>query len=120
MKYMISYRTTLMRAIDNVDMRIDNNTAERALRPLTIGRKNWLFAGSERGGKALATLLTIVQSCREIGVEPNAYLTMLLKTLQNHPASKIETLLPHHYKECKSEDTMKLMAEKLLEEITAA
>ena len=120
MKYMIAYRDALMRAIDNVDMRIDNNTAERALRPLTIGRKNWLFAGSERGGKALATLLTIVQSCREIGVEPNAYLTMTLKTLQTHPASQIDTLLPHHYRECRGEQAMKDMADKLLQEIEVA
>jgi transposase len=78
-------------------MRIDNNTAERALRPFTIGRKNWLFAGSMRGGKATATLTTIIQSCRAMGVDPNAYLAIVLKKIQTHPANRIDELLPHNY-----------------------
>lgn len=53
--------------------RLDNNVAERAIRPLAIGRKNWLFVGSEDGGKAAAILLTLVQSCRAVGINLREY-----------------------------------------------
>ena len=97
LEYMLKREEYLKRFLDNPDMRIDNNTAERAIRPFTIGRKNWLFAGSIRGGKASATLNTIIQSCRAMGVDPNAYLAIVLKKIQTHPASRIDELLPHHY-----------------------
>ena len=52
--------------------RLDNNTAERAVRPLAIGRKNWLFVGSPRGGKAATVLFSLVQTCRNLGINPQS------------------------------------------------
>jgi len=60
--------------LENADARLDNNVAERGIRPLTIGRKNWLFVGSEDGGKANATILSLVQTCRNLGINPQSNL----------------------------------------------
>lgn len=76
------------------DARLDNNVAERAVRPLTIGRKNWLFVGSEKGGQASATILSLVQTCRNLNINPQEYLEDVLRRIMGHPASRIEELLP--------------------------
>jgi transposase len=69
-------------------------TAERAIRPLAIGRKNWLFMGSEEGGKAAAVLLSLVQSCRAVGVNPREYLEDVMRRLMDHSVQKLNELLP--------------------------
>jgi len=79
------------------EAQIDNNVAERAIRPLAIGRKNWMFVGSEKGGKATATLLSLVQTCRNLKINPRDYLDDVLRRVMSHPASKIEELLPDRW-----------------------
>ena len=81
--------------------RIDNNTAERAIRPLAIGRKNWLFIGSPSAGKSAAILFSLVQSCRSCGVNPRVYLEDVMRRLQSFPASRIAELLPHRWSQSK-------------------
>jgi transposase len=76
------------------EARLDNNVAERAVRPLTVGRKNWLFVGSEKGGQASATILSLVQTCRNLNINPQEYLEDVLRRIMSHPASRIEELLP--------------------------
>ena len=76
---------------------IDNNACERAIRPIAIGRKNWLFAGSMRGGRAAATVFTLVESCRIVGVDPVDYLADVLVRVSSHPANRIEELLPENW-----------------------
>ncbi|MCK4622160.1 MAG: IS66 family transposase [Desulfuromonadales bacterium] len=76
------------------DARLDNNVAERAIRPLTIGRKNWLFVGSEDGGRATATILSLVQTCRNLDINPQEYLEDVLRRIMSHPAKQIHELLP--------------------------
>ena len=77
--------------------RMDNNIAERAIRPLTIGRKNWLFFGSEDGGEAGAVLLSFVQTCRGLGINPREYLEDIFRRLMGHNARKLEELLPDRW-----------------------
>lgn len=77
--------------------RLDNNVAERAVRPLAIGRKNWLFFGSEDGGEAGAILLSFVQTCRGLGINPYIYLEDVFRRLMSHPASRLEELLPDQW-----------------------
>ena len=72
----------------------DNGESERAIRPLAIGRRNWLFAGSKRGGEATGILLSIVQSCRAAGIDPFAYLEDVLRRINGHPAHRLHELLP--------------------------
>lgn len=76
---------------------IDNNAVERAIRPVAVGRKNWLFAGSQRGGGAAATFFSLIDSARRAGVNLWHYFTDLLKRLPSHPISKLEELLPDRW-----------------------
>lgn len=90
--------------LNNPDARLDNNVAERAIRPLTIGRKNWLFVGSEDGGRAAATILSLVQTCRNLGINPQEYLEDVLRRIMSHPANRIEELLPDLWLAAKGKD----------------
>jgi transposase len=75
-------------------LEIDNNTAENAIRPLALGRKNWLFAGSARGGKACAIALTFLQSARAVGANPYDYLLDIYNRIMSHPVTRLHELLP--------------------------
>lgn len=77
--------------------RIDNNVAERAVRPLALGRKNWLFLGSEEGGEAAAVVLSLVQTCRSLNINPREYLEDVMRRLLSHSHQKIEELLPNQW-----------------------
>lgn len=91
--------------LTNADARLDNNVAERAIRPLTIGRKNWLFIGSENGGQAAATVLSLVQTCRHLNINPQEYLEDILRRIMGHPASRIAELLPDQWQASWRKDT---------------
>jgi transposase len=77
--------------------RLDNNPAERAIRPLAIGRKNWLFFGSEKSGEAAATLLSLVQTCRALKINPRTYLEDVCRRIMGHSAQKLTELLPDEW-----------------------
>lgn len=74
--------------------RIDNNVAERAVRPLAIGRKNWLFLGCEEGGEAAAIILSLVQTCRALKINPYEYLDDVMRRIMSYPSNKLDELLP--------------------------
>jgi transposase len=76
---------------------LDNNVAERAIRPLAIGRKNWLFFGSPDGGQAGAILLSLVQTCRGLGINPREYLEDIFRRLMSHNSQKLHELLPDQW-----------------------
>ena len=67
------------------------------MRPFAIGRKNWLFAGNEIGGEAAAIILTLVQSCRALGVNPREYLEDVMRRLMAHNSIKLHELLPDQW-----------------------
>lgn len=73
--------------------RLDNNVAERAVRPLAIGRKNWLFVGSEISGEAAGIILSLIQSCRAIGANPRDYLEDTMRSLMSYNSQKLRELL---------------------------
>jgi transposase len=74
--------------------RLDNNVSERAIRPLAIGRKNWLFVGSEDGGEVSGIIYSLVQTCRGLGVNPQYYLEDVMRRIMTHPANNLDELLP--------------------------
>jgi transposase len=76
---------------------IDNNPAERALRPVAIGRKNWLFAGSDAGGETLADAMTLIESAKLCGLDPEAYLADLLARINDHLVTRLDELLPWNW-----------------------
>lgn len=82
--------------------RIDNNVAERAVRPLAIGRKNWLFLGSEEGGEAAAILLSLVQTCRALNINPYDYLEDIMRRILSYSFQKLDDLLPQNWANCRS------------------
>ena len=82
------------------DGRLDicNNAAERAIRPLALGRKNWMFAGSDSGGDRAAVMYTIIQTAKINALDPEAYLRALITRIDHHPAKRIDELLPWNIK----------------------
>lgn len=77
---------------------IDNNLSERQIKQLVIGRKNWLFAGSEEGARNAAILFSVIVSCKLAGVDPFAYLRDVLTRISTHPADRIHELIPREWK----------------------
>jgi hypothetical protein len=76
------------------DLAIDNNAAERALRGVAVGRKNWLHWGSDAGGKTAAVLTSLVASCKRVGIDPWLYLWDVLARVPTHPVDRLAELLP--------------------------
>ena len=83
--------------LDHGVLDLDNNTAERAVRPVTLGRKNYLFMGSEAGGDAAAIAYTLIETCKMNNVNPEAWLAWVLERIQDHPVKRINELLPWTY-----------------------
>jgi transposase len=79
-----------------------NVYVERAIRPLKLGARNWLFVGDPKAGPRLANLFTLVENCRLLAIDPERYLIELIGRLPDHPASKIAELLPHHWAAARS------------------
>jgi transposase len=75
-----------------------NNAAERALRGIAVGRRNWTFAGSDAGGRRAAAVYTLVESCKLNDIDPQAWLADVLARLPDHPAKQIDDLLPWNWK----------------------
>ena len=76
---------------------IDNNASENALRRVAVGRKNWLFAGSDNGGRTAATLFSMIATCERHQVEPMTYLRDVLTRIAAMPISQLGTLLPDRW-----------------------
>ena len=85
--------------------RLDNNVAERAVRPLAIGRKNWLFFGSDQGGQSAAVILSLVQTCRGLGINPREYLENIFGRLMSHTSQKLAELLPDQWLRSRQQST---------------
>jgi transposase len=94
LRYALSRWDALCRYTTDGRLDICNNAAERAIRPLAIGRKNWLFAGSDAGGERAATIYTLVETARMNGVDPEAYLRAVIACIADHPMKRIDELLP--------------------------
>jgi transposase len=95
--YALNQRKALYRYLDDGRLKPDNNTSENAIRPLALGRKNWLFAGSERGARATALFLGLVQSCKACQVNPWEYFNDVLRRIMSHPAKNLRELLPDRW-----------------------
>jgi transposase len=93
-RYTLALWDALVRFCDDGRTEIDNNAAERALRCVAIGRKNYLFAGSDRGGERAATFYSLIGTAKLNGLDPEAYLRELLTRIADHPVNRIAELLP--------------------------
>lgn len=96
--YSLNRWAALTRFLDDGQLPVDNNWIENRIRPIALGRNNWLFAGSLRAGQRAAAVMSLIQSARMNGLDPYAYLKDVLTRLPTHKASQIEELLPHRCK----------------------
>jgi hypothetical protein len=96
--YALNNWTALTRYLDDGILDIDNNAAEQALRGIAIGRKNWLFLGSNRGGRAAAVHYTLIQSAKRHGIDPFAYLRDILLRITTDPPAALRELFPARWK----------------------
>ena len=97
LRYMLARWPALMRAFDDGRLALDNNAAERALRSVAVGRKNYLFAGSELGAERAAAFYTLIETAKMNGLDPEGYLRDVLTRIADHPAKRLADLLPWNW-----------------------
>ena len=96
-RFLISGRMN-SRYTEDGRLKIDNNGAEQALRPIVLGRKNWLFAGSEPAAHRTAILCSLVQTCKHLQINPFVYLRDVIERVSTHPARLVLELTPREWK----------------------
>ena len=101
--YIENQWSTLIVYLDDPRVEIDNNAIERAIRPIAIGRRNWLMAGSPRGAQAAARLYSIVNVCKALKIDPYVYLSDVLEKVSPH--APLEQLTPWAWKRARDERT---------------
>jgi len=97
--YTLSNWKALTRYCEDGDLEIDNNGAERSLRGVAVGRKNWMFLGSDNGGRTAAVLSSLIATAKRLGLDPFAYLRDLFARISSHPQARLAELLPDQWKE---------------------
>ena len=97
--YVLKRRQAFTRFLDDGRICLSNNAAERALRGIAVGRRNWTFAGSDAGGHRAAALYTLIETCKLNDVDPRAWLADVLQRLPGHPARRIDELLPWNWQQ---------------------
>jgi len=96
-RYALKNWTALTRYCEDGDLAIDNNATERAIRGVAVGRNNWVFFGSDEGGKTSAVLRSFTASCQRAGIDPWRWFQDVLRRIGSHPISRLAELLPHNW-----------------------
>ncbi len=105
MNYMLKRWPAFTRFLDDGRVCLTNNAAERALRGIALGRKSWLFAGSDRGGQRAAKMYSLIVTAKMNDIDPQAWLADVLARIADHPAHRLEELLPWNWKKPMSAHT---------------
>ncbi|EIE5051878.1 IS66 family transposase, partial [Salmonella enterica subsp. enterica serovar Java] len=92
--YALSHRVELSRFLEDGAVPLDNNVCERAIKNVVLGRKSWLFAGSQMAGERAAQIMSLLETAKRNGLEPHAWLTNVLKRLPSWPEDRLDELLP--------------------------
>ena len=96
--YMLKRIAVFTRFLDDGRICLSNNAAERELRGIALGRKSWLFAGSDRGGERAAAMYSLIATAKLNDVDPRAWLADVLARIADHSASRLDELLPWNWK----------------------
>ncbi len=94
LSYIAKHMPGLKRYLDDGRIEIDNNAVENTIRPIAMGRKNWLFCTTEMGAEQVATIQTLLATCRAHGIDPYTYLVDVMQRINQRPASKVHELTP--------------------------
>ena len=97
-KYILNRWAAFTRFLDDGRICMSNNAAERSLRGIAIGRRNWTFCGSDSGGHRAAAIYTLIETAKLNDVDPQAWLADVLARLPDHPAKRVDELLPWNWK----------------------
>ncbi len=97
--YILNHEKNFKYYLDDPNICMDNNSAEREMRKIVIGKKNWMFVGSEKAGNSMAMLYSFVQTCRNMKINPHEYLEDIFRRLMSHPHGRMHELLPDQWKE---------------------
>jgi transposase len=106
-QYALNHWEALKRPLEAGFLELDNGACERAFKPVAVGRKNWLFAGSDKGGQTAAVLMSLCRTCQDLGIDPQAYLRDVLDRISTHPAKRIDELLPDRWQELRQASAAK-------------
>ena len=98
MDYMLKRLPSFTRFLEDGRLCLTNNAAERALRGIALGRKSWLFAGSDRGGSRAAAMYSLIVTAKMNDIDPQAWLADVLARIASHPASRLDELLPWNWR----------------------
>ena len=98
MDYSLKRWAAFTRFLDDGRICMTNNAAERAVRGIAVGRRNWTFCGSDSGGNRAAVIYTLIETCKLNHVDPRAWLADVLARIADHPAKRIDELLPWNWK----------------------
>ena len=99
-QYALNHWAALERPLDEGFLELDNSACERAFKPVALGRKNWLFVGSDRGGETAAVLMSLCTTCKNLGIDPQAYLRDVLDRISTHPAVGSRSCCPTAGRRC--------------------
>jgi transposase len=94
LSYALNQWTELTRYLDDGRLEIDNNSAERSIKPFAVGRKNWMFMGNVAGANAAATIYSLIETCKAGGINPYDYLRHVLTHIRSTPPENLGSLLP--------------------------
>jgi hypothetical protein len=108
--YTLRNWTALTRYTEDGRLKIDNNGAEQALRPIVLGRRNWLFAGSEAAAHRTAILCSMVQTCKHLQLDPFAYLRDVIERVSTHPARLVLELTPREWQRLRHDSVTRAAA----------
>jgi hypothetical protein len=106
MDYMLKRWPGFSRFLEDGRICLTNNAAERALRGIALGRRSWLFAGSDRGGERAALMYTLIVTAKMNDVDPQAWLADVLARIAEHPARRLDELLPWNWKTAQAAQTL--------------
>jgi len=104
--YLLNRWAAFIRFLDDGRVCLTNNAAERALRGVAVGRRNWTFAGSDAGGHRAAAVYTLIETCKMNDVDPQAWLADVLARLPDHSASKVADLLPWNWRSARQQSAV--------------
>ena len=104
--YTLSNWNALTRYCEDGDLEIDNNGAERSLRGVAVGRRNWTFLGRDHGGRTAAVLSSFIATSKRLGIDPFAYLRDLFERISSHPQCRLAEMLPDQWREARQLATL--------------